>query len=105
MFHCHVLDHADGGLMGTVEVGTGAGVGPHSAPHTEERCIRVSESEDLGVAPGELLDDAAERGRSVGGSQGEIPSADADGSAARPGPRQTATGRRARAVQMRPSSQ
>jgi FtsP/CotA-like multicopper oxidase with cupredoxin domain len=22
MFHCHVLDHADGGLMGWVEVGT-----------------------------------------------------------------------------------
>jgi FtsP/CotA-like multicopper oxidase with cupredoxin domain len=25
MFHCHVLDHADGGLMGTVQVGTPAG--------------------------------------------------------------------------------
>ncbi|MFN2444403.1 MAG: multicopper oxidase domain-containing protein [Vicinamibacterales bacterium] len=21
MFHCHILDHADGGLMGTVQVG------------------------------------------------------------------------------------
>jgi hypothetical protein len=21
MFHCHILDHADGGLMGTVRVG------------------------------------------------------------------------------------
>ena len=33
MFHCHVLDHADGGLMGTVEVGTVTGGGQHSA-HT-----------------------------------------------------------------------
>jgi len=24
MFHCHVLDHAEGGLMGMVEVGTPA---------------------------------------------------------------------------------
>ena len=31
MFHCHVLDHADGGLMGTVEVGTTAGEGAHTA--------------------------------------------------------------------------
>jgi FtsP/CotA-like multicopper oxidase with cupredoxin domain len=23
MFHCHILDHADGGLMGTVKVGDG----------------------------------------------------------------------------------
>jgi len=23
MFHCHILDHADGGLMGTVTVGNG----------------------------------------------------------------------------------
>jgi FtsP/CotA-like multicopper oxidase with cupredoxin domain len=23
MFHCHILDHADGGLMGTVHVGPG----------------------------------------------------------------------------------
>jgi FtsP/CotA-like multicopper oxidase with cupredoxin domain len=23
MFHCHILDHADGGLMGTVLVGDG----------------------------------------------------------------------------------
>jgi hypothetical protein len=23
MFHCHILDHADGGLMGTVIVGEG----------------------------------------------------------------------------------
>jgi FtsP/CotA-like multicopper oxidase with cupredoxin domain len=30
MFHCHVLDHADGGLMGTVEVGLVSGGG--SAP-------------------------------------------------------------------------
>jgi FtsP/CotA-like multicopper oxidase with cupredoxin domain len=22
MMHCHILDHADGGLMGTVQVGT-----------------------------------------------------------------------------------
>ena len=22
MFHCHILDHADGGLMGWVDVGT-----------------------------------------------------------------------------------
>ncbi len=27
MFHCHILDHADGGLMGTVVVGGGAGGG------------------------------------------------------------------------------
>jgi FtsP/CotA-like multicopper oxidase with cupredoxin domain len=25
MFHCHILDHADGGLMGTVELGTPRG--------------------------------------------------------------------------------
>ena len=25
MFHCHILDHADGGLMGTVRVGDPAG--------------------------------------------------------------------------------
>lgn len=28
MFHCHILDHADGGLMGTVQVGDGPAV-PH----------------------------------------------------------------------------
>jgi FtsP/CotA-like multicopper oxidase with cupredoxin domain len=28
MFHCHILDHADGGLMGMVDVGV-----PH-ADHT-----------------------------------------------------------------------
>jgi FtsP/CotA-like multicopper oxidase with cupredoxin domain len=33
MFHCHVLDHADGGLMGTVEVGVGPGTGSHTT-HT-----------------------------------------------------------------------
>ena len=27
MFHCHILDHADGGLMGTVLVGNGKSVG------------------------------------------------------------------------------
>lgn len=31
MFHCHILDHADGGLMGTVHVGPGAPVA-----HTHE---------------------------------------------------------------------
>jgi FtsP/CotA-like multicopper oxidase with cupredoxin domain len=33
MFHCHVLDHADGGLMGTVIVGAPLGEGSHST-HT-----------------------------------------------------------------------
>jgi FtsP/CotA-like multicopper oxidase with cupredoxin domain len=33
MFHCHVLDHADGGLMGVVEVGT-AGSGSAHTAHT-----------------------------------------------------------------------
>jgi FtsP/CotA-like multicopper oxidase with cupredoxin domain len=35
MFHCHILDHADGGLMGTVRVGTpppGTDVSPHPHP-------------------------------------------------------------------------
>ena len=32
MFHCHILDHADGGLMGTVLVG-GAQAGRHRHPH------------------------------------------------------------------------
>jgi FtsP/CotA-like multicopper oxidase with cupredoxin domain len=33
MFHCHILDHADGGLMGTVMVGDGQGTGhTHKAP-------------------------------------------------------------------------
>jgi FtsP/CotA-like multicopper oxidase with cupredoxin domain len=27
MFHCHILDHADGGLMGTVMVGEGMPTG------------------------------------------------------------------------------
>jgi FtsP/CotA-like multicopper oxidase with cupredoxin domain len=31
MFHCHILDHADGGLMGTVMVGDGKAV-----PHTHK---------------------------------------------------------------------
>jgi FtsP/CotA-like multicopper oxidase with cupredoxin domain len=30
MFHCHILDHAEGGLMGTVDVGTGHA---HHAEH------------------------------------------------------------------------
>jgi hypothetical protein len=25
MFHCHILDHAEGGLMGTVQVGPPSG--------------------------------------------------------------------------------
>ena len=25
MYHCHILDHADGGMMGVVEVGTATG--------------------------------------------------------------------------------
>ena len=33
MFHCHILDHADGGLMGTVVVGDGTGKGhKHPSP-------------------------------------------------------------------------
>ena len=32
MFHCHILDHADGGLMGTVHVGDGGGAGTHTHP-------------------------------------------------------------------------
>jgi FtsP/CotA-like multicopper oxidase with cupredoxin domain len=34
MFHCHILDHADGGLMGTVHVGSDGPVvhRHHSAP-------------------------------------------------------------------------
>lgn len=31
MFHCHILDHADGGMMGTVMVGDGT-----SVPHTHK---------------------------------------------------------------------
>ncbi len=31
MFHCHILDHAEGGLMGTVQVG-GAGSATHAHP-------------------------------------------------------------------------
>ena len=30
MFHCHILDHADGGLMGTVQVGPGSAEHTHS---------------------------------------------------------------------------
>ena len=33
MFHCHILDHADGGLMGTVMVGDGA---PKSHTHRQQ---------------------------------------------------------------------
>ena len=33
MFHCHVLDHADGGLMGTVEVSDTPGSSGHTT-HT-----------------------------------------------------------------------
>lgn len=29
MFHCHILDHAEGGLMGTVQVGAGTGDHTH----------------------------------------------------------------------------
>ena len=32
MFHCHILDHADGGLMGTVMVGDGKSVGHTHKP-------------------------------------------------------------------------
>jgi FtsP/CotA-like multicopper oxidase with cupredoxin domain len=32
MFHCHILDHADGGLMGTVQVGP-----PRPASHVHPR--------------------------------------------------------------------
>jgi len=32
MFHCHILDHADGGLMGTVHVGPGEPA-QHTTPH------------------------------------------------------------------------
>ena len=31
MIHCHILDHAEGGLMGTVHVG-GAGTATHTHP-------------------------------------------------------------------------
>jgi FtsP/CotA-like multicopper oxidase with cupredoxin domain len=30
MIHCHILDHAEGGLMGTVRVGDGGGAGTHT---------------------------------------------------------------------------
>jgi FtsP/CotA-like multicopper oxidase with cupredoxin domain len=33
MFHCHILDHADGGLMGTVMVGDGAAKGHTHKQH------------------------------------------------------------------------
>ncbi len=32
MIHCHILDHAEGGLMGTVRVGDGGGAGTHTHP-------------------------------------------------------------------------
>lgn len=32
MFHCHILDHADGGLMGTVLVGDHKGAGHSHKP-------------------------------------------------------------------------
>ena len=32
MMHCHILDHADGGLMGTVQVGPNASAHTHRAP-------------------------------------------------------------------------
>ena len=32
MFHCHILDHADGGLMGTVQVGP-----PSTTAHTHQK--------------------------------------------------------------------
>ena len=32
MIHCHILDHAEGGLMGTVRVGGGAGATTHTHP-------------------------------------------------------------------------
>jgi FtsP/CotA-like multicopper oxidase with cupredoxin domain len=32
MIHCHILDHADGGLMGTVQVGDAAATHLHPAP-------------------------------------------------------------------------
>jgi FtsP/CotA-like multicopper oxidase with cupredoxin domain len=32
MFHCHILDHADGGLMGTVMVGPGTPTSHHEHP-------------------------------------------------------------------------
>ena len=35
MFHCHILDHADGGLMGTVLVAMDTGVG-HRHPQPDE---------------------------------------------------------------------
>jgi FtsP/CotA-like multicopper oxidase with cupredoxin domain len=40
MYHCHILDHADGGLMGTVIVGTDAQAPPmhvHEAPDSSAR--------------------------------------------------------------------
>jgi FtsP/CotA-like multicopper oxidase with cupredoxin domain len=32
MFHCHILDHAEGGLMGTVQVGDKATGHTHQKP-------------------------------------------------------------------------
>jgi FtsP/CotA-like multicopper oxidase with cupredoxin domain len=37
MFHCHVLDHADGGLMGTVELTRTGNATPGSHRHTIDR--------------------------------------------------------------------
>ncbi len=37
MFHCHILDHADGGMMGVVHVGPGTPKPmPHDAPHQHD---------------------------------------------------------------------
>ena len=38
MFHCHILDHADGGLMGTVLVGP---VTPSSHVHAKQPSIHL----------------------------------------------------------------
>jgi Multicopper oxidase len=32
MMHCHILDHAEGGLMGTVQVGDTPAQHTHPAP-------------------------------------------------------------------------
>jgi FtsP/CotA-like multicopper oxidase with cupredoxin domain len=36
MFHCHILDHADGGLMGMVELGTTTTLPPAEHTHAEK---------------------------------------------------------------------
>jgi hypothetical protein len=33
MYHCHILDHADGGLMGTVALGVPADLHPVNHVH------------------------------------------------------------------------